>query len=60
MDRIVSSVLAGLDQLDWIVSYRMDEDTHIFMHWLVTASMGHMGQMDWMGHWWDCGGTDVH
>ena len=51
---IVSTGLAGLDQLDWIGSYRLDEDTY-FMHWLVTARMR---RTDWMGCWWDWGGTD--
>ena len=41
-----------------IVSYRLDEYTSAFMHWLVTARMGRMGRMDWMGSWWDGGGTD--
>ena len=60
LDRIVSAGLAGLDQLDWIgldwiglyriVSYRLNEETSDFMHWLITARMGRMGRM---GRWWD-------
>ena len=30
----------------------MDEDTSAFMRWMVTARMGRMGRMDWMGRWW--------
>ena len=56
---IVSAGLAGLDRLDWIGSYRLDEeDTSAFMHWLVTARMGRMVRMDWMGRLWDWGGMD--
>ena len=57
--------------LDWIVSYfylivsyRLDQETLDFARWLVTAWMGWMGwikwmgRMDWMGCWWDRGGTD--
>ena len=55
---IVSAGLAGLDRLDWIGSYRLDEeDTSAFMHWLVTSRMG---RMDWMGRLWDWGGMDGH
>ena len=45
----------GLAGLDWIVSYCLDEDTSALVHWMVTARMG---RMDWMGRWWDWGGTD--
>ena len=43
------NVSAGLD---WIVSYRLDQETLAFMRWLVTGwvgRMGRMGRMDWMG-----------
>ena len=44
---------------DWIVSYRLDQKTLYFMRWLVTGWMGLTGRMEWMGHWWDGGGTGV-
>ena len=53
-----------LDWLDWIGWILLDHNgwmkTHSFMHWLVTARMGRMGWMDWMGRWWECGETDGH
>ena len=49
MDRISRLYHIGWIGLDRIVSYWLDEDTLAFMHWLVTARMGRMGQMDWMG-----------
>ena len=45
----------GLAGLDWIISYWLDEDPLAFMHWIVKTRMG---RMDWMGRWWDGGGTD--
>ena len=48
----------------WVVlAYRMDciasagsyQETLDFMRWLVT---GWMGQMDWMGRWWDGDGVN--
>ena len=72
---IVSLDISGygsyrLDWLDWIGWIGLDHNgwmrTNSFMHWLVTArmvQMGHMGRMgcmDWMGRWWDWGGTDGH
>ena len=46
----------------WIVlAYRMDrivsagsyQETLALIRWLVTGWMGRMGQMDWMGRWWE-------
>ena len=61
----IALALAGLyrlDWLDWIGWIGLDRigwmRTHSFMHWLVTARMGRMGQMNWMRCWWDWGGTD--
>ena len=62
LDRIAGSGLYRLDFLDWNVWIGLDHNdwmrTHSFMHWLVTARMGRMGRMDWMGRLWDWGGTD--
>ena len=57
LDWIVSAGLAGLESagLDWIISYQLDQDTSVFIHGLVTTRMG---RMDWMGRWWEWGGTD--
>ena len=30
----------------------------VTMRWLVTADMGEIGQMDWMGSWWEGGGME--
>ena len=55
---IVLAGLDGLDRLDWIGFYWLDEDTPDFMHWIVTSRMVPMRRMDWMGRWWDGGETD--
>ena len=55
-------VLLDLDCIGWIGLDHNDRmRKHSFMHWLVTARMiwmGRMRWMDWMGRWWDWGGTD--
>ena len=58
MDRIAGSYC--ISWMDWIVSYRLDQYTLDFMHWIVNARMKRMVRMDWMGRWWDEGGTDGH
>ena len=59
---IAGSVLYRLGWLDRIGWIGLDNNgwmrTHSFMHWMVTARMGRMGIIDWMGLWWDWGGTD--
>ena len=63
LDCIAGSYRIGWIGMDCIVSYHLDQETLAFAHWLITAWMGwmgwmgRMGRMDWMGRWWDGGGT---
>ena len=64
LDRIVS--LSGSYHISWIGSYHIGWIGSYHIGWIVSGNTGFtrwlatgwMGRMDWMGCWWDGGGTD--
>ena len=59
MDGLDGALVAlGWDKRSLAPSGTGSSEQEYTIDWLVTAIMGRMRRMDWVGCWWDRGGTD--